>query len=847
MLSILLLMKSTLICLLLTGAIPLTRAQQIPAAASASPRDRAGKLTGRVLDAAGQPVAFATVALVDNLTHDVVAGTTGDEAGRFALARLAAGTYTLRISFVGYQPLEITNLVIPASGQALNLGTLTLIAAPAQLGEVVVQGQRTLVEEKVDRTVYNAEQDHTTQGGDATDVLRRVPLLSVDLNGNVSLRGATNLKILLNNKPSTITAGSVADALKQLPADQIKAVEVITAPSARYDAEGAGGIINIITKQDDLRGKALSLQTTAGLRGASLGLNGSYRAGRLGLTLGGSGRANYNIPGTFANNQQTYYGPGRLASGTQQQALSQYRDLAGQYTLGWTFDLSPRHALWASVRAGLRNSHSDQDELRTASSFYDAAGALLSQTSDTRTVRLANQSNTVDVSLGYTHLTSKPRQELSVLGLYSRNSRHDNFSNSVFERQENGQVLAAYRLQNLNPSFNQELTLQLDYQTPLGTKQLLEVGAKNILRRVRSDYAYLQADGLVGDTYAPLLAAGLNNSFSYQQNVAASYAAYTVELPKQVAVKAGLRYEYTAIAATFGNGGVDAAIPTYGVLVPSLNLSRKLASGNVLKASYTRRLQRPSLQFLNPNFEAANPRDVSMGNPLLRPEYTNNYELGYTTTVKSVSLTLAGFARTTAGSIQAVRRPISAPEAVSYGASPAAVLTTYANIGQEQAIGGNLYLDAHLGTKLTLTGGPDFYYTTLRNEAPDMTYQAQNQGFVVSGRLAATYAVAAKWSIQTFAFTSGRQVQLQGYQTGFGVYSLSVRRELADKRGSLGVGAENFFSPRIPFRYEYASPLLTQSSSDSPNRLTIKVSFSYRVGKLTAPPAPKEVTNDDLK
>lgn len=825
--------KHTLAALFLTLSSARAQTPQQPTAS--------GTLTGTVQDAASkQAIPFATVAL-QNATNEPVAGASCDDQGRFALHGLAAGTYSLRVSFVGYAPTQKLNIALTIQHPIINLGIVALTKVETQLGEVMVQGQRALVEERVDRTVYHAEQDHTTQGGDATDVLRRVPLLNVDLNGNVSLRGSTNIKVLINNKPSTISATSLADALKQLPADQIKTVEVITSPSAKYDAEGSGGIINIITKQDELQGKSLSLTTSAGLRSASLGLNGSYQTGRMGLTLGGSGRANYNIPGTFANDQQTYSTPGVLASTTQQRALTHYRDLAGQYALGWTFDLNKHNTLWASVRAGLRNYHSDQDALQTTSTLYNVT------TSDTRTVRAEGLSNTLDVSVGFTHTTAKPQQELSLLGLHSRNNRHDNFNNSIFDRYTDGVGLADYRLQNLNGSFNQETTLQLDYQTPLGAKQLLEVGAKDIMRQVNSDYAYLQADGLEGDTYTKLPNASLTNTFRYRQNVAASYATYTLTLPKDYSLKAGARYEYTTIAASFAQAGPEVDIPAYGVLVPSLNLSRKLANGNVVKAACNRRLQRPSLLFLNPNFEAANPRNPSQGNPRLRPEFTNNYELGYTTALAGVSLTLSGFARTTTGSIQAVRRPVTPAEVTSYNVAPAAILTTYDNIGQEQAYGGSLFLNAMLGKQLTLTGGPDFYYAILRNNVPDIAYQAQNHGFVISGRLSATYALANQWSLQAFAFTSGRQVELQGYQTGFGVYSLSVRREFADKRGSVGVGAENFFSPRIPFHYEYASPLLTQSSSDSPNRLTVKVNFSYRLGKLAAPRPTKEVTNDDLK
>ena len=184
-------------------------------------------------------------------------GVCGDD-GKFVLAGIPAGTYTVQVSFLGYKNEERPGVVVTAGG-GREPGHLALATSAQKLGEVVVTGQKALIEERVDRTVYNAENDQTTRGGDATDVLKRVPLLSVDLDGNVSLRGSSSIRVLINNKPSTIAASSIADALKQIPADQIKTVEVITSPSAKYDAEGSGGIINIITKTNNLRGATLSV------------------------------------------------------------------------------------------------------------------------------------------------------------------------------------------------------------------------------------------------------------------------------------------------------------------------------------------------------------------------------------------------------------------------------------------------------------------------------------------------------------------------------------------------------------------------------------------------------------
>jgi outer membrane receptor protein involved in Fe transport len=255
--------------------------QQAPAQPATNlPARATGRLTGTVTDAGtSKPIAYASVAVLNAAGSPVSGAVCGDD-GAFVLPGLAPGTYTLRISFLGYQDFTRPGVVVPESGGPLALGVLLLTATTQKLGEVVVTARKPLIEEKVDRTVYNAENDETTRGGDATDVLKRVPLLSVDLDGNVSVRGSQNIRVLINNKPSTIMANSIADGLRQLPADQIKVVEVITSPSAKYDAEGSGGIINIVTKTNTLRGGQLSVDGSGGTRSGTLNLSGGYRTGR---------------------------------------------------------------------------------------------------------------------------------------------------------------------------------------------------------------------------------------------------------------------------------------------------------------------------------------------------------------------------------------------------------------------------------------------------------------------------------------------------------------------------------------------------------------------------------------
>lgn len=791
-----------------------------------------GKISGKVVDSTSkEAVEFATVALIDAASGKTVDGAVCDDDGKFSMTRIPNGTYKAVIVFMGYQKIEIPHLAISDEKEAIDLGTLLLSQQAQTLKEVVVEGERAVIEEKVDRVVYNAENDATNRGGDATDVLRKAPMLSVDMDGNVTLRGNQNVKVLVNNKPSTIMANNIADALKQIPADQIKSVEVITSPSARYDAEGSAGIINIILKKNTLEGFSLGVDVSAGLRGSNLGLNGSYRKGKMGFSLGGFGRAGYNIPGEFDNRQVTHNLDGASLTNLQHAKTRNMMGF-GQYSLGWDYDINKNNSLNTAVKYSFRNMYTYQDLLNTLTFRNDT---LLN--TSTRNVKTTDASGTVDASLTYTHLFAKPQREFSLMGLYSRNDRTNDFTNSILDNADLN--LITNRIKNQNKSVNQEITIQADYQTPFGKSLMMEAGAKNISRKVTSDYTYLFATGSDGP-FVPSSNNRLNNVFNYNQNVTAAYTSYTLTFLKSFSAKAGVRYEYTTINADFENfQNTSTKIPSYGVLVPSINVSKKTKIG-MIKASYNRRIHRPSIQFLNPNPQAPNPLSVTLGNPNLSPEYTNNYEISFSTYFKGTSVTLAGFMRNTTGAIQSVRDVVGDT-----------IRTTYQNIGNEDAYGFNLFTNISLSKKLSINGGMDAFYAVLKNNVPDPLYNAKNQGWVMSGRASGNYQFAKNWGLQLFAFYRARQVQLQGYQGGFGIYSLSLKRDFADKKGSFGFGAENFFTPTFHIRNQVNSPLIEQSSVVTMHTLNLKVNFSYRFGKVSTDSERrkrrKSVNNDDLK
>jgi outer membrane receptor protein involved in Fe transport len=793
--------------------------------------DGNGKISGTIVDGANNaPVEFATVALYDASADKVINGTVADAKGKFTITKIADGTYNIVVSFIGFENQTINNLTLAGKNNDLNLGTIKLSTAAKVLNEVVVEGKKDLIEERVDRTIYNAENDATTKGGDATDVLKRVPLLTVDLDGNVSLRGSSNIQVLINNKPSTIVASSVADALKQIPADQIKTVEVITSPSAKYDAEGSGGIINIITKKNNLEGLTLNIDAGVGYRGSNLGLNGNYRKKKMGFSLGGFGRANYNVNGDFENTQT-------LTSGTTERTTYQRGDnesdgLFGSYTLGWDYDINSKNSLAASARYGVRNNNSYQNNLfaNTLVNGVEDPGSPASL-SDNKTI---GESGTIDLSLTYTHLFEKPQRELSVLTSFSRNDRVNDFLQTSYNTTDNS---ISGRFKNDNDGINEELTLQLDYVTPFGANQIFETGVKQISRKVTSDFSSSSdPDGDGVFTSVP----SNNNQLNYNQDVTSGYGSYTYSAKNGYSFKAGVRYEYTTIIA-FSRTEDDIDIPEYGVLVPSLNASRKLKNGNTIKASYNRRIQRPSIQFLNPNKQQnGNALNQTIGNPQLDPEYTNNYEMGYSMFIKNSSLSFTAFHRNSDNAIQSLK---------SRSLVGDTIYTNYANIGREQAYGTSVFASVNIG-KLTLSGGGDTYYSMLDNNVPTDSLRASNSGWVASGRMFGGYTLEKGWAIQFFGFYRGNRVQLQGEQGGFGFYSLAVRKDFANKKGSIGLGLENFLAESITIRNETNTSTISQKGYSTQNNFGFRVNVSYRIGKMSFDNQPKRrrsINNDDLK
>ncbi|MDX5420127.1 MAG: TonB-dependent receptor [Hymenobacteraceae bacterium] len=807
---------------------PTTRT--VPAAVISAVKG-SGKILGTVQDAiAKAPVEFASVALERKATGKIVDGSMTDAKGRFSIAGVAPGEYRLRVSFLGYETQFIENVTVAGEKEEVHVGVIALRPNAKALGEVTVVGEKPLIEDKVDRMVYNAEKD-IDPGVTATDVMRKVPGLSVDMEGNVQLRGSSNIQVLINNKPSAVMASSIADALQQIPADQIKAVEVITSPSAKYDAEGTAGIINIITKKDGgLQGLAGNFSATYGTLTSNANGNLNYRRGKVGLnsTLG------YTLSDIRGENIiKSVYAPGSNLISLSQRLKGNREASSAFLQFGASYDLSETSYIAAGIRLVTPDVTFRTTQVST-SSFADALDK-----SNTREGSNHYAGNNYDINLDYTRSFKKRGQELSLLGLLSRNTRNNDIQMNLSEDNE-----LVQKEQNFNDAYNEEITLQSDYTHPVNENQVVEIGTKAIWRYAESDYRFLLAQ----PASSPLVPQPERTDvFSYNQNVLASYAAYGLKLNKYN-LKAGLRYEHTSVEGDFTSSGTQVE-QDYHNLFPSLSVSKNLQKNQTVRFNYSRRIQRPQLSFLNPYENLSNPKNVVRGNPALEAELTDSYELGYSTFFKSgASVNASLYWYRTDNAIQQVSTPYQGANPDSVGR----VTTTVANIGKNSSYGLSLSGSTTFWEKGRVSTNMNLFHTSVKGKDRELA----NSGLVYNTNLNASYSFDKGITAQVAGEYNSSQVTLQGKTRSWVTYSFAVRKDVLNKKGSIGIAVSNPFNKyvereRVLNTYSTENTrVLSQSNTWHYYFRQARLSFNYKFGKQdtkTKPRRSKKINNDDAK
>jgi len=812
------------LCLLLAVLAPGARAQTTTSSTSTASLKGTGVLRGKVRDAANQkPIEYATVTLLPLTGTAPLASTTCDDQGNFELKNLPKGAFRLQLSFVGYAA-RIENVTI--GDQATDLGMLTLTAAAHKLGEVTVTGERPLVETKPDRLVYNAEQDATNAGGTATDVLRKTPLLNVDVDGNVQLRGTSNLRVLINNKPSAMLAGNLADALKQIPADQIKSVEVVTSPSAKYDAEGSGGVINIVLKKNSLQGVNGSVGVSGGNRNQSTNGSLNVRRGKLGVNSRLSVyRNSYPYRSSLSRTDFTTAGDGQLEQRTESHSTGN----GGYGQLELVYEPSPLHSFTLSGNGNLYQSRSPQ-------ALFNQYSGLSRDPLYSRDILQRYGGRNYDFNAGYTRTYGEahPRREWSTLAQHTRSTNNGRYSLDQYSDTDIANGPLEYRERSTNIARNLETTLQTDYTHPLSDKNTLEMGAKAILRQVSSDYSL---DTLLLAKQPDFARSPLrSNSFNYHQNVASVYGTYSFSLGKKYSFTLGTRVEGTAIQGEFSSAE-SRFNNRYLNVLPNLNATRNLKKpGHTVRVSYSRRIQRPNIYYLNPYINQTTPNNVYYGNPNLSPEFTNAYELSYSTFNQKASLNASAYIRRTGNSIE--RYSI-------YNDSLARTEATYGNLATNSTYGLSLYGSIKPVPTWNISSNVNPSYMRLYSAALKRT----NSRFNLNLNLNSSLKLGKLYTIQAFGGFGTGGVMLQSRYSGYAYYSMGLKRTLLKEKADLTLNASNFFQPGRTFRSSTTTDQFISSSVSYQYQRSANLSFNYRFGKLdnNSQRQRRSIRNDDSK
>ncbi len=757
-----------------------------------------GRITAVVLDSASKkPIDYATISLLNAEDGKSVNGGVSDEKGKVTLQNITPGEYKLAVGFMGYRTKQ-TLIKTTESKPDLNAGTIYLSATQNSLKEVAIVGQQALIENKVDKLVYNAEADITNAGGDATDVMRKVPMLSVDINGNVQLRGSA-VRVLINGKPSGTMASSVADALKMIPAEQIKSVEVITSPSAKYDAEGSGGIINIITKKSNSEGTSGSVNASAGTRSNNGAFNLNVKTGRLALTTSmGVNHAYPQKSSVMTFNSSTLNNVTRTVS---QDGFSDWSRLGYNGSLGLDYDLNAY------------NNFSTNVKFNSFSNGGPGESHILADNIASTNIRDMDMSfKNMDWNVDYRKTSKRPGEEFTVSAQLSTGRNGSDFSNRFVSLGVPDIIVLGS-----NTGKNNEYTLQTDYVLPFNKNTTLETGLKGIMRDISSDYDISAQD------------------FDYNQNVAAAYGVMGFKLGKKITAKAGLRAEYTQIDGLAGNT-IDFD-NDYFNLFPSVVLSKTLKGMSTLKLSYNRRIQRPSLSYLNPFRNESDVYNPMEGNPKLSPELSDNIELGYSTFIKGSVINASVFYRNTNDVIESSIRPFIDDNGTSRN------LTTYINVGTSRSYGFNVFGSYNPKPKWTLMTNLGLNTYEVNNNASNV-----NTGTFLNytAFLRSAYAISGGWNTELWGVLNSPKRTFQGKTDMMYFYGGAIKKEIMKKAATIGVNVLNPFSRDLKIKTLNNTATSTQSTNIHYPLRSFGLNFSYKFGKLKFT-EKKTIKNDDLK
>jgi len=770
---------------------------------------------GTVIDSVTkQPVSYVTTALQDVKTQLSVRSTLTKEDGSFELTAPAGKDYQLAIIFVGYK-----NKIIPITpGKSIiDLDKVILQPSNKQLSDVSITAQKPLMKQEVDRLSYDVQADPDSKIITALDMIRKVPLLSVDATDNIKLRGSGDYKILINGKESAMMAHNPSDILKSMPASNIVKIEVITTPPAKYDAEGLAGIINIITTKNATQGYNGSVNggynSTFGYRA---NLNISVKEGKIGYTgyAGSNSRPAYS---SDFENLSSFYSPASSLSQTGSRANGSTNPYNAN-ELSYEIDSLNLLTATFNIYSNSNNQTSSQFTTQTDAN-NNVTQSYHTQTNGTGSFKGS------DLGLNY-QLGFKHNKDELLTASY-KFSRSDNQQNTNVSNDQTINYTAPNYIQN-NASGAREHTSQLDYINPLKVLTF-EVGAKMILR---DNYSNFNNDLFNATTNQYVNNPTQSNNFTYQQNVYSLYNSYQLKFTKWT-FKTGVRLERTTINANF-TSSQSAFNQNYNNLVPSVSAQRTLNPTSSVTFGFTQRIQRPGIGQLNPFVDSSNTKYITTGNPNLKPAVNNNFELSYGNFAHG-SINISTHYSFVNNSIQSVNSLLAND----------VTATTYANVGQSKNLGIDVNINYPVTKKMNVNINSEYLQVWLKGTYNGNFYtNSGQQGHIFTN---SDYKFDNGLRLGVNVGFDSRYVLLQGRDNWYFNQGYSASKEILNKRGQISLQVSNPFSKFNKLDFFTKTPDYQTYNSNQNFYRSVFLGFNYKFGKLNSEikKAKRGINNDD--
>lgn len=764
--------------------------------------------SGQLIDeSTTEPLEFATVSVFNPADSSLVKGTVTDAEGKFKMF-VRPGTYYAELQFITHQKKTIENITIER-GTPVALGKIEMQQQQLELDELVVTGERTQMELTLDKKVYNIGKDLSNLGGSASDLLGNLPSVEVDVEGNISLRGSENVQILIDGKPSGLIGLSGTGGLQQLQGNLIERVEIITNPSARYDAEGGAGIINIILKKDKAKGFNGSFQVQAGYpaqNGASVNVN--YRTGWINWFI------NYGVtrrksPGQgFTNNaffrpDTTYF-------------INQINDrnrngLSQNVRFGSDIYFNDKNVL--TLSASYRNSD-NENITNTSYNFLDQNRASFSDR-----FRRDNEQED-DINWQYEVLFNrdfKRKGHKLTFNLQYQDSNEVEISQFDDETNFSDGTVFDFNQRAENDNGEERTLIQIDYVQPFSKAAKFEAGVRYNFRNIFNDYI-VESDTAGTGVYEEVT--NLTNDFNFDERILASYLILSNTLEK-VSWQLGARLEHTDLETLLEQTG-ESNNQDYLSFFPSANVTYKYSDISSLQMSYSRRVSRPRFRSLNPFVTFSNPLSIYTGNPNLQPQFTDSYELGILQNRTASTIYLGIYHRHTedvvsriqvAGEVegQTIRRP--------------------ENLAVRNDIGLELNLTQELGQKFRMTGNVNFFNSNTDGFNPETGEDISAEATTFTTRMMGFYRNDKLFNAQmTWSYRAPRRTP-QGTRKAISSIDLGLSRDVLKRNGTVALSVRDLFNTR-KFRGETITEFFTTDSEFQWRRgPTVTASFTYRLNQ----------------